>query len=109
MADPLGLIGAGGTGGAGGIGPVRGRSPATGAGSTPGAPSFSDTLLKEINEVNRLQAEAGQAVEDFASGKRADIENVIVGTQKADAAFKMLLALRNKVQTAYEEVKQVRI
>jgi flagellar hook-basal body complex protein FliE len=76
---------------------------------TSGAGTFAKSLLEQIDEVNKLQAEAGQAAEDAVAGRRDDIENVMVGAQKADAAFRMLLSLRNKVQAAYDEIKQVRI
>ncbi len=124
MADPLGLIGGGAGGGGlgglrgprGGVGNVSGAFADTGQGAAAelGAeagqmPSFAKSLLNQIDEVNKLQAEAGQAVEDAVTGKRDDIENVMAGAQKADAAFRMLLSLRNKVQTAYDEIKQVRI
>lgn len=110
MSDPLGIIGqrgVGGIGGASGLGGA-GAPGQPGAGAPPGA-SFKDALLRNIDEVNSLQQQAVQASEDFATGKRADLENVLLATQKADAAFRMLLAVRNKVQAAYDELKQVRI
>lgn len=127
MTDPLGLIGGGAAGAGpgalrglrglnGGVGNLSGTFADTGQGSAADLnveagqmPSFAKSLLKQIDEVNKLQAEAGQAAEDAVSGKRDDIENVMIGAQKADAAFRMLLSLRNKVQTAYDEIKQVRI
>jgi flagellar hook-basal body complex protein FliE len=107
MADPLGLIGSGNN-------PLRGvqgavRPPAGGVSQDPSAPSFKDVLLDNINKVNQLQQEATTATEDLVTGKRNDLEGVLLATQKADTAFRMLLAVRNKVQQAYEEVKQVRI
>lgn len=113
MSDPLGIIGqrgVGGIGGASGLGGV-GAPGAAGqpAGGAPAGASFKDALLRNIDEVNSLQQQAVQASEDFATGKRADLENVLLATQKADAAFRMLLAVRNKVQAAYDELKQVRI
>jgi flagellar hook-basal body complex protein FliE len=108
MADPLGLIGS--QGGARGIsGPGSGAFRAGGAAKDQDGSSFKDVLLKNIEEVNKLQGEATQAQEDLVSGKRNDIENVLTATQKADAAFRMLMAVRNKVQGAYDEIKQVRI
>lgn len=111
MSDPLGLLGSAGASRPGAIRPTA--SPATGgsadAASGPDAPSFSKSLMNQLDEANRLQAEAGKAVEDLVTGKRDDLENVMVGAQKADAAFRMLLQLRNKVQAAYDEIKQVRI
>ena len=48
-------------------------------------------------------------VEDLAAGRRNDVESVIIATQKADTAFRMLLQVRNKMMDAYEEIKQVRV
>ncbi len=109
MADPLGLISsasrqaqaAGGL--SAGLGAGRGQQ------ADPNAPSFKDTLMQSIEQVNKLQGEASAAQEDLATGTRNDVENVILATQKADQAFRALLAVRNKVQAAYEELKQVRI
>lgn len=105
MADPLGFINAAGTQGIGPRPQVGGVQPAPG----PGAPSFKDVLLENLREVNSLQQDATRAVEDLQTGKRADVEGVILATQKADTAFRMLQALRNKVVEAYDEVKQIRV
>jgi flagellar hook-basal body complex protein FliE len=108
MTDPLGLIGRGaGSGHVGGAG-MDGLS--RGQGQVPGAgPSFKELLLQNINEVNKLQQEATTAIEDLSTGKRQDVEGVLLATQKADTAFKLLLSVRNKVQQAVEEIKQIRV
>jgi flagellar hook-basal body complex protein FliE len=72
-------------------------------------PSFKDALLKTIEEVNRAQQDATEAVEDLQTGRRADLEGVLIATQKADTAFKMLQAVRNKVIQAYDEIQQMRV
>src|SRR3954471_15540710 len=105
MADPLGLIG-----GAGGINPSAFPRPnvkGPGGDEQPGQ-SFKDVLLANLDEVNKAQQEATRAVEDLQTGKRTDLEGVIMATQKADNAFRMLQALRNKMVEAYDEIKQVR-
>lgn len=118
MSDPLGLIGGSGginpsmyprplIKGPGGVGAPGAADAAGVAGQTPGA-SFKDVLLQNLNEVNAAQQDATRAVEDLATGQRNDLEGVILATQKADNAFRMLQALRNKVMDAYEEVKQIR-
>jgi len=108
MADPLGLIGqTGGIGGAGAAGMPR--TQAGGIRPDPNAPSFKDLLMENIKQVNKLQAEATTAIEDLNTGKRADVEGVLLATQKADTAFRMLVSVRNKLTQAYEEIKQMRV
>jgi flagellar hook-basal body complex protein FliE len=108
MSDPLGLIGK--------TGPLQPGGPRMpGAPGMPGAreasniPDFKGLLKQQIAQVNELQRDAKEAVEDLAAGRRDDLESVIVATEKADVAFKMLLQVRNKVMDAYEEVKQIRV
>ena len=79
-----------------------------GTGATDG-PAFKDVLLKNIEEVNKLQQDAEAAIEDLAAGRRDDIAQVNIAKQKADMAFKMLLQVRNKMMDAYEEIKQFRV
>ncbi|GMV24961.1 MAG: hypothetical protein AMXMBFR58_09920 [Phycisphaerae bacterium] len=108
MTDPLGLLrnsGADGVGAASGIGgPGNPARPLR-----PGETEFKDVLLENLRQVNQLQQDATRAVEDLATGKRTDYESVLVATQKADVAFRMLQSLRNKVMEAYDEVKQMRV
>lgn len=100
MADPLGLIR--NVGGA----PL----PQAGGTSAPaGGPSFKDVLMKNIEQVNRLQQDAAKAIEDLASGKRDDLANVTIATKKAELAFAMLVQVQNKLVGAYEEIKQMRV
>lgn len=103
MTDPLGLIGK--TQGIPG-GPGSANRPDQ---TDPQGPQFKEFLQKQIAEVNELQRDAKEAVEDLAAGRRNDLESVIIATEKADVAFKMLLQVRNKVMDAYDEVKQIRI
>src|SRR5687767_8313684 len=104
MTDPLGLIG-------GQLGGVQGagRPPAPGGPIDPNAPSLKDLLLKNIDEVNKLQKDAAAAIEDLASGKRNDLEGVMLAQGKADLAFKMLQGVRNQMIRAYEDIQQMRV
>ncbi len=112
MSDPLGMLGASGLPGAGGVGGVdpAGRAAApTGADGRRFEQELLSELTRQIDEVNRLQGDADLAAEDLATGHRSDVEGVMLATQKADTAFRMLLAVRNRMMEAYEEVKQIRI
>ncbi len=73
------------------------------------AVGFRDLLTQNLARVNELQQDATKAVEDLTTGKRDDLETVLMATQKADTAFRMLLQVRNKVMDAYNEIKQIRV
>jgi flagellar hook-basal body complex protein FliE len=70
---------------------------------------FRQELLSEMKKVNDLQRDATQATNDLLTGQRDDIEGVMIAAQKADSAFRMLLALRNKAVDAYDEVRNIRV
>ena|SRR5687767_2431878 len=93
-------------GGANGVGAPAAKSasgaPASGA-------SFADSLKNSIEEVTRLQQDATQAVEDLAAGKTENVSGVMTAMEKADLAFKTLLAIRAKLMDAYEEIKSIQV
>ena len=106
MSDPLGLVS--GSGGAG-MRPIGPANPTQGTGKGQEGPGFRDVLIDNLEKVNSAQQDADRAVEDLVSGRRRDVEGVILATEKADNAFKMLQAMRGKVLQAYDEIKQVRV
>jgi flagellar hook-basal body complex protein FliE len=89
-------------------GVTPGKSPSQSAGATP-ASNFADVLKKSIDEVSKLQEEASQAVEAVASGQSQNVTGVMSAVEKADLAFKTLLAIRTKLMDAYDEIKQISI
>lgn len=103
MSDPLGLIS-----NAGSLQQTQQQGAAR-RGEAQGGPSFRDVLMKNIEQVSKLQQEAEMAVEDLAAGRRDDYQGVMIAKAKADMAFKMLLQVRNKMVDAYEEIKQMRV
>lgn len=104
MDDPLGLISSAGSGG---VSPLNPASRARQA--SEGDSNFKDVMLENLKKVNDLQQDATHAIEDLQTGERDDVETVLMATEKADAAFRMLLSVRNKVLDAYEEVKQTSV
>ncbi len=108
MADPLGMISKMNAGTFGRAQSLGGTQLGGGEGASESA-SFKDVLKAGIDEVNRAQQEAKSAVEALATGQRSDLEGVVLATQKADNAFRMLQSLRNKMVEAYDEIKQVRV
>ena len=82
---------------------------AAGGGQVEGGASFKDVLMKNLNEVNQMQDDADKSLQDFISGTTQNMGEVISASQKASMAFSMLTQIRNKLQDAYDEVKNLRI
>ncbi len=77
---------------------------------TPGeGGSFKDMLMKNLNDVNDMQQDADKTLDNYVTGKSQNMAEVISASQKATMAFSMLTQIRNKLQDAYDEVKNLRV
>jgi flagellar hook-basal body complex protein FliE len=74
-----------------------------------GQPSFTDLLVKSLDQVNQMQQDANVAVEQLFAGGEANTAQVLTAVQKADLSFKLMMQVRNKLVQAYEEIKDIRI
>ena len=87
-------------------------TPLTANGSVIGVPNasaaapapFSDLMTDAVGQVNALQGQARTAVEGLMTGSGVDLHEAMIATQKADMAFEMALAVRNKAVQAYQQV-----
>lgn len=67
-----------------------------------------DALLSEaIGKVAGLQNEAENAIQELASG--GDAMEAIIAMEKADMSFQVMVEVRNKLISAYEEVMRMQI
>jgi len=70
---------------------------------------FKNFLVESLQQVNSLQADADQAVESMMTGGDVNPAQVLTAVQKADLTFRLMMQIRNKLVSAYQEVKDVRI
>lgn len=70
--------------------------------------SFKNILENSINEVNKYQKEASDAVTDLTTGKTDDLSKVMIAVKKSDVAFTALMETRNKLVDAYNEIMRMR-
>ncbi len=69
--------------------------------------SFSETMSESLAKVNELQAEKSGMIEEFASGERQNVHELMISLQKAGLAMRMTSAVRNKVLEAYKELSRM--
>jgi flagellar hook-basal body complex protein FliE len=74
-----------------------------------GGKDFKSVLLDNLDEVNRLQLEADKSVQALYRGETDNVGEVITAVNKAGIAFDLLMEIRNKLMTAYQEIQQIRV
>lgn len=84
---------------------------ATGSHAIGGTPSsgFKDTLQHAISKANDIQLEADQATEALMTGQTQNIHQTMVALQEADVSFQLMMQIRNKLLSAYEEIQRMQI
>ncbi|HZP05943.1 MAG TPA: flagellar hook-basal body complex protein FliE [Terracidiphilus sp.] len=65
---------------------------------------FSDLLTDAVGQVNQLEQQAQTAVTGLMTGHGVDVHQAMIATEKADMAFELALAVRNKAVQAYQTV-----
>jgi flagellar hook-basal body complex protein FliE len=62
-----------------------------------------ETAGKYVSKVNDLQQASDASIQDLLTGKNNDITAVVSAVAKADASFKVLVGVRNKLIEAYKQ------
>ncbi len=73
------------------------------------ATSFSDVLKESINKVGELEKEANQQTESLVKTQGQDIHNTMIAIEKADLSFQLMMQIRNKILTAYDEIMRLQV
>jgi flagellar hook-basal body complex protein FliE len=81
----------------------------TGASKVTGTASFVDALKDSINKVGELEKEADNEVQKLAKMETQDIHNTMIAVEKADLTFQMMMQIRNKIISAYEEIMRMQV
>ena len=73
---------------------------------------FAETVKavgQYLSNVDDAQAESDTSIQDLLTGKNNDITSVVSSVAKADASFKVLLGVRNKLIEAYKQTMNMQI
>lgn len=74
---------------------------------TDGRISFSQWLHQSLGKVTQLQQQADTATLKLTTGENKDIHNTMIAMQKADIATSLMIEVRNKLISAYDEIKRM--
>jgi flagellar hook-basal body complex protein FliE len=69
--------------------------------------SFASVLSNAVSGVNNLNDSAAAQVSNMVQGGGADINNVMVAVEKADVSFQLMMQVRNKIVSAYQDIEKM--
>jgi flagellar hook-basal body complex protein FliE len=70
---------------------------------------FWGSLKDAIAQVNEVQLQASQEVDKFVSGESQNVHQMMIALQKADVSFQLMMQVRNKLVSAYEDIQRMQI
>lgn len=94
-----------------GLGPINPLSPRPGGEASvesTGA-DFGNMLKSMVGKVNDAQLSGEQAIQKLHSGQATHLHEVMIAVEEADISLRMLVQLRNRAQTAYDEIMRMQI
>jgi flagellar hook-basal body complex protein FliE len=91
------------------IGPNQLDPTPTTGGSERTDASFIDALKESIRQVNDAQLQADQAMNDLTTGRQQDLHQTMIAIEKASLSFELMMQVRNKIVSAYEEISRMQI
>ncbi len=72
--------------------------------------NFGDALKNAIEQVNAAQEQAKQMSEGFITGtSEANLQDVMIASQKASLSFQQMVQVRNKLVTAYQDIMNMSV
>ncbi|MFO8014504.1 MAG: flagellar hook-basal body complex protein FliE [Phycisphaerae bacterium] len=79
------------------------------AGGAKGTTDFGHLVTKAIETVDQDQQASAGAIEQLLTGKQQDLLPVVTSVAKADASFKLLIGVRNKMIEAYKTTLNMQV
>lgn len=73
------------------------------------ATAIATSFGKMIDEVNQDQIKAEKMVTEMVAGKNKDIAKTMIAMEKADVSLRLLMAVRNKMISAYQEMTRMQV
>ena len=74
-----------------------------------GTQSFKKVLASYLQDTNNLQHAADAEVQRMVAGEAEDLHQVTLAMDEAEAAFELMMEVRNKLVGAYEEIMRMQV
>ncbi len=88
-----------------GLGARAGAQPVTG----PGSLTFKEVVKDFLGDTNRAQLMADSMITKVVSGEVNDVHTVMVAVTKAETSLRLMLEIRNRLMSAYQEIMRMQV
>jgi flagellar hook-basal body complex protein FliE len=68
---------------------------------------FRDVLHSAIDDIQQLEGQAETKVAGVIDGNGADVHSAMIAVEKADLSFQLMMQVRNKIVSAYQEISRM--
>ena len=82
-------------------------SPKAAAPSAADSGNFLESLHSAVEQASQLQSQADAQVAGLVSGNGQDVHSAMIAVEKANLTFELMLQVRNKIISAYQEVSRM--
>jgi flagellar hook-basal body complex protein FliE len=79
-------------------------SPTSPAESKPG---FREMIRDAMEDIQHLQGQAESTVAGVLEGNGTDVHSAMIAVEKADLSFQLMMQVRNKIVSAYQEISRM--
>ena len=68
---------------------------------------FREVLHSAIDDIQQLEGQAGQKIAGVLAGNGEDVHSALIAVEKADLSFQLMMQVRNKIISAYQEISRM--
>lgn len=69
--------------------------------------SFASVLSNAVSSVDQLHDSAANQISNLLQGGGGDLNNVMIAVEKADVSFQLMMQVRNKIVSAYQDIEKM--
>jgi flagellar hook-basal body complex protein FliE len=78
-----------------------------GSGADAGGMNFGDVLKGAVHSVDQVNDNAASQVSNLLQGGNSDVNSVMIAVEKADVSFQLMMQVRNKIVSAYQDIEKM--
>jgi flagellar hook-basal body complex protein FliE len=74
---------------------------------SPAGGGFREILDSAMDDMQHLESQADTKVSGVLEGTGGDVHSALIAVEKADLSFQLMMQVRNKIVSAYEEISRM--